>query len=49
MILPIVEYALYIEYLPGVQNVLADFGSRKLDPDDAHDIEEYFSIEDLCD
>ena len=47
MVLAIVEYGFYIEYFPGVQNVLADFGSRQLDPDDAHDKEEDFSLEDL--
>ena len=47
MVLAVVEYDFYIEYFPGVQNVLADFGSRQLDADDAHDTGEDFSLEDL--
>ena len=34
MVLSMVEYDFVIEYFPGVKNVLADFGSRMIDPDD---------------
>ena len=46
MVLAIVEYDFVIEYFPGVKNVLADFGSRMIDPADWED-EEDFDLDEL--
>jgi len=45
MVLAIIEYDFVIEYYPGVKNVLADFGTRQLDPDEWEDDD--FELEDL--
>ena len=34
MVLSMVAYDFIIEYIPGFRNVLTDFGSRQIDPDD---------------
>ena len=45
MVLSSIEYDFVIEYYPSVKNVLADFGTRQLHPDEWED--EDFELEDL--
>ena len=47
MALEIVEYDFFIEYYPGVWNVIADFGSRQLDPSEWEDDDEGVDLDHL--
>ena len=46
MVLAVIEFDFMIEYHPGVKNVIADFGTRQLDPDE-WDEDADFELEDL--
>jgi len=41
VVLAIIEYDFVIEYYPGVENVLADFGTRQLDPEEWAEEDEF--------
>ena len=55
MVLSTVEFIFVIEYFPGVKNVIADFGSKFIDPsewdepseDDPLEINEFYNFEAL--
>ena len=47
MALAIVEYDFFIEYYPGVWNVIADFSSRQLDPSEWEDDDEGVDLDDF--